>query len=247
MSNFGWNDRPSKATIRHRIGGDKPAIVYHVGGHLVTVPVTGDEEPEVTYVTERYGSDPRQDFPNMKVCDGELRLPIDDLVGAILSRIEPEELAVALWANDDVRARFIEALTNQWSGDNVSDADRRGVLAGIKEAVHSKALDKLASAMSSIEYAVCRDAHYWDEVQRINERLRNLDVRVCAYAGQDAEGRSVYEDRLLQFDAREHAVNKDGVFTRGELEVGGRAWSEAISHWREQVLKYFPISREAAE
>lgn len=239
---FGWNERPSKATVKHHVGGEAPAVVYGVGKYEITVP--GDEV-EVTYrVPYHRQTDPRATMPNMEVADGEIRIPVTDLVDEILSRIEPVELASALWQNDDVKAEFMSCLATRWSQMGLDDGDRRKFLADVKEAVHDEALDRLASAMAKLEYEMSRRAHFYQEIQRINETLRNLDVKVNRGRTNEA-GEWVTEPVLLQFNELDRPTkNEEGGFTRGELEVAGRAWDEARAHWRDEVLKRFPVQPE---
>lgn len=242
---FGWNDRPSKASVKHHIGGDEPAVVYGIGKYEVTVP--GDER-EVTYrVPSHHRTDPRSALPNMEVTDGEIRVPITDLVDEILSRIEPVELAVALWQNDEVKAEFMSCLSTRWSQMGPGDPDRRKFLADVKEAVHDKALDKLAGAMASIEHDMNRRAHYWQEIQNINRQLAELDVRVNRGRTNEA-GEWVTEPVLLQFNDLERSTkDENGKATRGELEIAGKSWNEARAHWRDEIDKRFPVRPAALD
>ena len=64
---YGWNNAPTKAEVRHLIGGDEPATVYSIGLYDVTVP--GPETP-VTYRRRYENSDPRRTLPNMEIADG---------------------------------------------------------------------------------------------------------------------------------------------------------------------------------
>lgn len=238
---FGWNDRPTKAKVRHRIGGDAPAVVYEVGRHHVTVPVADAEAeaPEVTFRSDYYGGSPREAFPNMTVCDGEMRIPFSDLVDLVLSRAEPAEIAVALWENEDVRNEFIYAMTTRYSEMNIGDADRRKFLHGVKEAVHDKAVDCLVSRLSTIEYAITREAHHYDEIHRINGVLRELNVTTPRTIWSD-DGEAVgTEQVLVQFDERSRGATVNGLAGLGDLAIGGRAWEEARAFWREEAFKFF--------
>ena len=222
---FGWNERATKAEIKHRIAGENPARVVSVGyGHYeVTIP--DDPEADVTYRTPyNRASDPRQTFPNMEVRDGELRLPLEDIVSSILARVEPTDIAVALWGNSDVRELFIEALITRYSEMNVGDADRRKVLDGLKEAVHSKALDHLAAKMAALEYSVTKRAYLYHEINRINETLAHYEVTQPPRG--DEEG-----PQPLRIRHEDHLP---------ELKIGGTAWNEAREYWRAEVLRQFP-------
>lgn len=233
---YGWNERPTKATTHQYLGGDKPAAVYEIGLYQVTVyDTTPGEHPEVTYCHKyRHTSDPRSVLPNMDIADGEIRIPLTDLVGEALKRLEPVELAKALWQDDDVRAEFMECLVTRWSEQGIGDADRRKFLHGVQEAVRSKAVDELASTMAKLEYEFSKRGHYYHEVNRINGLLRELDIR----CGSD--------QHLLQFEAQDRPVKKDdGGFERGELEIGGKSWEEARAYWRAEVAKRFPAPSES--
>lgn len=235
---FGWNDRPTKAEVKHHIGGDEPKVVYKVGQYEVTVP--GDELP-VTYSCPYHRqTDPRSTFPNMDVTDGEIRIPVTDLVDEVLSRVDPVELAQALWSNDKVKDEFMSCLVTRYNQQGIDDGDRRKFLEGVKEAVHDKALDVLAGTMAKLEYEMCCRGHRFHEIVRINDQLRDLDVKVTSYQRDDA-GELVKVPVLLQFDPLDHSTkNADGGFTRGELEVGGKSWEEARAYWRAEVAKRFP-------
>jgi hypothetical protein len=235
---WGWNDRPTKAEVKHHIGGDTPAVVYKVGRYEVTAP--GDEI-EITYRDPYHRqTDPRSTFPNMDVTDGEIRIPVTDLVDEILSRIEPVELAKALWQNEDVKAEFMACLTTRYNESGIGDGDRRKFLAEVKEAVHDKALDRLANTMAGLEFDMDRRANQYHQIGRINDTLRELDVKVSRGRKNDS-GEWVTEPVLLQFNQLDTSTkNPEGGFTRGELEVAGKAWEESRAFWRTEVAKRFP-------
>ncbi len=235
---WGWNERATKADVKHLIGGDEPKVVYKVGQYEVTVP---GKEQQITYcVPHQRSHDPRETFPNLEVRDGELRLPVTDLVDTILSRIEPVELARALWQNDEVKAEFMSCLTTRYNESGVGDEDRRKFIAEVKEAIHDKALDTLASTMAKLEWEMDRRANHYHEINRINDVLRDHDVKVNRSRKNEA-GEWVMEPVLLQFDQLDRSTkNEDSGFTHGELEVGGKGWEEARSFWRAEVAKRFP-------
>ena len=243
---FGWSERATKASVKHFIGGECPAVVYQIGRYEVTIP--GDEI-SVTYRTpDRDSRDPRTTFPHMEVTDGEIRIPVSDLVGEVLSRVEPVDAAQALWQDDAVREEFMSCLVTRYSQQDVGDADRRKFLAGVREAVHEKALDRLADSMAKIEYDVARIAHFYDEVRRINQTLRDLEVTVMRSAKNDV-GEWVQVPSILQFDERERKLDADGKPTNGfgELAVAGRAWQDARAFWRDEVRRQFPMPAPEVE
>ncbi|MFC6792731.1 hypothetical protein ACFQE0_26125 [Methylobacterium komagatae] len=165
----------------------------------------------------------------------------------VLSRIEPAEIARALWANDEVKAAFMDCLADRWCEGGIDDKDRRAFLARVQEAVHGAALDRLAKQMAEAEYELTRRAHHVDEVWRINETLREKDVRVLRSVRGD-DGERTTQMVLLQFDDRCHAVRKDdGTAVLGDFQIGGRSWTEAREFWRAEVLKRFPTPVASAE
>lgn len=210
--NWFFSDRASKLEARHLIGGEHPARVFNVGRHEVTVYDDG----EVTCrQPSGYQGDPRRSLPNLEIVDGQIRIAMEDLIDEILARISPEELAVSLWANDEVKERFMEALSERWTSDNVGDGDRRKFLDKVKEAIHSKALDRLADAEAKLEYEVAKSWSAYQEISRANDRLAHWEIT-------DSDGNPF---RL-----------KDPT-CYGEFSIGGAAWNEAREHWRHETRK----------
>jgi hypothetical protein len=224
---FGWNDRPTKVECRHRIGGDVPARVVQIGQYAVTIP--DNVEADITYTVPYHQStEPRQAFPNMEVRDGEMRIPLDDIVGAILARVEPSEIAVALWSDEAVRDQFVYALTTRYSEMNVGDADRRKVLDQVKEAIHSKALDLLGGKMASLEYSVSKRCYLHSEISLINDTLAHYGATRPPRG--DEEGPQPLR------------IKDEGALP--EFKIGGVAWNEAREFWRGEVLRQFPMPRD---
>jgi hypothetical protein len=242
---YGWNDRPTKAKLKGFAGGDQPRAVFEIGEYVVEISTTASEkdehgneryaEPAVTYRSQyRHTTDPRATLPGTEIRDGQIRIELTDLVALVLTRLEPVELARALWSNADVRKEFMRCLSDRYASDDFSDADRSDFLAEVKQTVHDTALKKLASYIATLEYNVSFRAHVDCEVIRINQVLPRLNVRVPA---DDAQG-----DVVLQFQGLSALVRQlDGNCQRGELEIGGRAWSEARDFWRKEVLRQFPL------
>jgi|GEM_PF-5805845 len=222
---FGWNEKPTVAEVKYHLEGDTPARVVAIGHGSYEVTIPHDPAADVTYkhIRQTYG-DPRKTFPNMEVADGEMRIPLDDIVSAVLARVKPADIAVALWADDEVREEFIYAMTTRYSSDNISDADRRKFLSEVKEAVHSAALDKLGNAMAKLEYECAKRFSVWEEVSRINNTLEHYEVTRPPRGEEDGP------QPLRMADP-----------TNGkEFTIGGQAWNDARDHWREEVLRLFP-------
>ncbi len=225
---FGWDDRATKAEVKHLIGGDKPARVVTIGWGQYEVTIPDDPEADVTYQKPRhyYASDPRQTFPNMEVRDGEMRFPLDDLVSAVLARVKPVEIAPSLWSDDDVKELLMEALATRYSELGIGDGDRRKFLASVKEAVHSAALDNLANVMAAREYALAKSYYLYSEISRINDTLAHYDVTRPPRG--DEEGPQPLR------------IKDEGSTT--EFKISGTAWNESREFWRAEVLRQFPLA-----
>ena len=246
---FGWSNRPTHVEPRHMVGGERPAAVYTIGKYEVTVTTgLGDVaalDLDVTYrVPSSYyqPSDPRATLPNMSVEDGELRFPITDLIDMIMSRISPDELAVELCADPAVRTRLLEVLADQWSQDNIGDADRRAFLVKVQSAVHSAAIDKLVGSLASAEERAGYRYHVRSEIARINRVLLESDVRVpvyrCASAGTARPEDAEPETEVLQFIDEGGAVKlPDGSTRPGLFETISQNWCEARQYWRAEAAR----------
>lgn len=229
---YGWNDRESKVEPRNFIGGEKTGAVYNIGSYQVTVyGFTSENAPEVTYRNDRYQSaDPRQTFPNMEVRDGEIRLPVTDLVGEILTRLEPVELAQSLWDNAEVRAAFMDCLVTRWSESGIGDDDRRKFILGVKEAIHSKALDGLREKIGSLEYAVSKRAFFYHEINTVNDRLRETELHL----------RGRFDAPDIELPRLRHEDNDP------DFKIGGKNWTDAREDWREKLIAMFPAPEGAS-
>jgi len=212
----GWEAQPRKAEEKY---GTPDGRVVIIGKYEVTVP--NDTAADVTFRAPEKGwdqKDPRQAIPGMEVIDGEVRIPIEGLVPVILERMEPFEVARALWQDDGVRWEFVSCLATRYSDEGVTDTDRRKWLHAVKSAVHDKALDDLASVMNKLEYAVSKQSFFYHEVNRINDMLR--DMNCLARDGSVMQLRHDTADR--------------------EFDVGKKFWNEAREYWRKEVLGRFP-------
>jgi hypothetical protein len=178
--------------------------------------------------------DPRSTLPNMEICDGALVIPIADIVDEIIARADPVDLAEALWQNSEVRARFVECMSERYAEGGVDDEDRRSLLAKVGAVVHGQALDKLADAMVGLEREAVRRAAYWQGVRAINDTLRDHNVRTPRSVKND-DGTWGTEHVLLQMQIDPEAEN-----------IPGKAWNEAREFWRKEVLRQFPLPAEDA-
>lgn len=221
---YGWNTSPTKAEPRYHIGeegSEDAAAVYEIGSYEITVRA---HDGGVTYrhARDRRASDPRAVLPHMTVQDEAISIPITDLVATILSRLDPEALAVALWSeNERVRARFVECLVERHNQDGIGDTERRKVLAGVRGAIHSAAVDSLADTMHSLELEYVKRASLHHHVRHINDRLAEMEIK-------DERGEPLrFRDPL-----------DDDPFRITWQNTG--AWAEARAFWRDEMLKRFP-------
>lgn len=162
----------------------------------------------------------------MSVSNGEIRLPIEDLLDIVLARVEPVEIAEALWADRDVRDRFVECLHNQYASDHVNDATRRQFLALVQEEVHSKSLSRAASAASSIEHDRSCNWYFWDQISQLNTAFQSWAERA----------RKVHPD-IEPFDPAAWPV-MDPAHSP-DFKIGGKTWEEAREHWRARLEQLF--------
>lgn len=219
---FGWPDRPTKVEAKHHIGGDNPARVFAIGKYEVTVPA--DPEADVTYHVPRYRSgaeDPRETFLNMTVTDGEIRFPVDDLVPIMLSRLDPVELAQALWQNDEVRDHFIECATERYSEAGIQDADRRKLIEKLQGVISSVALDRAVNILGNLESRFGSKWYFWDQIRRAEDAIKN-----------------VYPE--AQDTARIASPDSDPQF-----KIVGTNWNEARDYWRAELSALLPAIAEA--
>lgn len=210
---YGWNQSPTKAEHVSTVNGES---VFKVGYRwLVTTHKDGTVTYRKPYETS---SDVKTVLPNMRVDDDELCIPVTDFVGVILSRLDPEHLARALWFESDaVREAFMAALAERYES-GISDADRRKFIAKVKEEIHSAALDKLRDDMAKLEYTLSQRSWFYQEIDKINAWLRDQ-----GYTNPD--GSSI---RL------KHSDNDP------DFKIGGTHWNDARDWWRAEVLRRFP-------
>ena len=191
-------------------------------------PVT---QQDTRWTADYRSSDPRNTLPNMKVRDGAIAIPLADLVVEIIARSEPAELAKALWnESDDVKDEFIYCLSNRYSEGGVDDADRRKFLAKVQTAIHSKALDRLADAMSAQEHEARNRAHRLDQMIEIGRLWSEMMFRLeCISPEAHATILAEYPRELFGRD-REYEAYK----------IGGAHWNESRNFWRAEALEAFP-------
>lgn len=179
--------------------------------------------------------DPRLTLPNMEIREGAMVIPITDIVDEIIARADPVDLAEALWQNAMVRERFIECMSERYTQGGIDDADRRALLGKVSAVVHDQALDRLADIMARTEYETVRRYAFWQETGRINDTLRNHDIKTSRSVRND-DGTWGTELVLLQMHLDPEAE-----------KVGGKNWTEAREFWRKEVLRQFPLPADEGQ
>lgn len=202
---YGWNEKPETSQLSSTQVEGK---TYSIGSYIVNVTDDG-------IVTHRRANERPTSLthvlPNMEINDGQLTIPITDFVGEILKRLSPAELAVALWSDEDVRARFADEFVNGWNSD-WSDDDRRKLLFGLKESVHNVALGKLTDDIASMEWHNSQRYYHRTHTTYVNDWLRNNGLSLSIPYEKEPE----------------------------DFKVGGKSWNDARDYWRETVLRSFP-------
>lgn len=213
---YGWNEAQHLAEEKYLTDDGK---IYEVGwAYEVTVKTDGRV---LWRKKHQLTSDPRATLPNMDVSEGEIRIPLTDLVGLCLSRLPAEDIARALWSESkEVSAAFMGALTERYRDGALGHADRATFLTSVKKAVHSEDQQALLNEMVSLERHAAQRSFFWHETNRVNGLLRDLNVRWPQPEGP-----------VLQL--REESDDPD-------LRVGGKYWDEAREFWRAELLKRFP-------
>ena len=214
MSWLGYGRAPTTPEPKwtHEDGGK----TYVIGKYEVRVAADGALTYSVPY---RQNTEPRQTFPNMEVVDGELRIPVADMVEETLQRLAPVDLAQALWSESpEVREQFMYCLATRYSEGGIGDDDRRKFLTEVQGAIHSKAVDDLAGRFADWERTVRNSHSYYQSVADVNRLLESYEVK-------RHDGTPV---RIREPEA-------DPAF-----RIGGDHWNETRDYWRAEAAKAFP-------
>lgn len=223
-----WSREPRKFQVHHEEAG-KP--VWQVDG--VYVSVDGDE-----LSVRQTSANPSPEL-RIEVFNGELRIPLEDLVSQVLDRLEISELATMICSDAEARKGVIDALSSYYNEMSVEDEDRRRWLHGVKEAVHNRKLDELVTAMTTIErsvsqmgYRAMSDIHY---------------DNVLAHALMDAGLERADSFRTAErYEPSKHLVDFKPYVDRIGYG-GGDAWNDARDFWRAQITALFPVIAEDSE
>lgn len=213
-----WSTSPRRIECRNA-GGDP---YFNVDGLTLIVrpeKVEG-EGPILEISSDRSAStDPRRTLPNMEACSGQISFALEDLIGLILERIEPDDLAVELCRDDTVRERMIYNLTHRYSDGHMTDADRRKMIRDLQGEVHSVQLDKLAYAVTAVENNAAKLACAADGIYDFN-------LFLSGHGAVDRNGEPLKYKRMLP----------------QIVELGfndGQSWADARDFWRNRVSALF--------
>jgi hypothetical protein len=223
-----WYNSPRGFEVDH-MRGDTP--VWKVDG--VHISIEGDR----LTVQSIYRS-PTPDM-RIEVKDGELRLPLEDLIPQVLDRLDIRDLSEMICADRDARRAVLDALANRYNDHSVSDDDRRHWLAKVQSAVHDTKLDALTTYMAGVERAVAQTGYRaMGDIAYGNVLRHELED-----AGVDPETAKIRGDRYQPeqqlVDFKPH-VNSIGY--------GGQdAWDLARDFWRQQVAAMFANVEVPAE
>lgn len=236
-----WDKRSVKAVLKGTSQTNDGPVrgKYDFGYGRYEVEIEGVTLPEIRYIHNWHDqrTNPRTYLPNMDVSEGYLRIPIEDLAEEILARMEPDELALELLRVPEARTALIDTMIRRYADPGIDDEDRRRLLAGLKEEVHSRALDVLSSAMQAAEYAARETAHrqehqrqfhYW--IDGATETLRKYPEAYADLVDHHGWG------KVFASDPEER-----------DFSIGGKHWNEAQQFWRDEVLRQFPMPPVASE
>lgn len=216
---FGWNDRRSVVESTTSENGVK---LYKIGKWTVGIHPDG----KVEYVaTNGANTDPRQTFENVTIEDGELRIPISDMVGEVLKRCDPVDLAKALWTNDEVKDAFMESLV--WTYNSTMDAsDQVKFLHAVKEKVHNAAVGRLDYTLGKLDREVSRIAYHMLSAERMNIHNENVERMLNERFG------------VSDISLPRCTVPKvDGIDFDN---YSGKTWTECRDYWRKKIEETFP-------
>lgn len=235
-----WGNRASLKAPDHANDGER---YFKVGGYGITVPDDPEQPAKVVHLYNKWGAS-ENPMPNMSFGDGEMRIPIEDLVDLILRRVPADELAEGLWRDDGVRERFVECMANRYAG-SVEDADRRNLLNKIQVEIHAKAIDRAIERLEDAESALRAKSHRsrWEQAQLghytgLYERYSDALYELLEAGKLDAEGVQRQLAMLTTPTALKAYVEESSdPVTR---ESAGEQWREARDYWRKRLEECFP-------
>lgn len=250
-----YNDRPSVLKVDHEVvtnmnididGGTVTQSRKGTVHSLNDFDITVWEDGEVTAKRKYYAStDPGKHFPNMSVSDGAITLPIEDLVGFILERITPAELADGIMADDEAREALVEKMAERYASPEFTDADRRTFLTKVQQQIHARSIDRAIDRLNAREtgersredyyrWKAVELGHYNGLFERYTEALYELrEAGKLDDAGVlRRKGLHTAPEKLAEYIKQ----NRDPVVS----ESVGPQWWESRDYWRSELLKFFP-------
>lgn len=231
-----YQDRPSTLKVEHEtVNNGRKGTVHSLNDFQITVW----EDGEVTAQRKYYAkSDPQSTFPNMTVTEGQINLPIDDLVEFILARISPEELAEGLMQDDDARAALVYKMAERYSSPTFIDGDRREFLTRVQQQVYAEAIQRAVERLNKAEEAHRSQADYYrwrkgevNQYRQLYEFAARLVDRTDTFREEFAQCH-MHPDKLLAFleEHRDPSV----------IESVGPQWHESRDYWRKRLEEFFP-------
>lgn len=177
--------------------------------------------------TNRYGDGHEM---RVRVQDGELTFPLEDLVPLVLERLDIRGLSAMICGDEEARRALLDALVTRYNENGIEDQDRRYWLAKVQETIHDKALDRFVDAMTGIErtasqmgYRAMGDIAYDNVLRHELER-----AGVAPEAALEASRRYHPEQGLI--DMKPYVWN---------VGFGQGAWHEAREFWRAKAAELF--------
>jgi hypothetical protein len=231
-----YNDRPDTLKCDREVESDSRKGRVH---SLNDLDITVWEDGEVTARRKYYASgDPKKHFPHMEVSEGRIIIAIEDLVGEILARITPLELAEGIISDDEARDRLIHCLAQRYANPGFEDVDRRKWLTAVQAQVHDKALDRMVELMNARETELRskHDYYRWKVIEIGHYRI--LYEKAIELCGDNEDARLSLERHYIHPDKLKEYCEKDRdpVVT----ESVGPQWTDSRNFWRSELLKLFP-------
>lgn len=231
-----YQDRPSTLKVEHEIvNNDRKGTVHSLNDFQITVW----EDGEVTAQRKYYAkSDPQSTFPNMTVTEGQINLPIDDLVEFILAKITPYELAEGIILDDEARSALFDKMAERYNDPGFTDVDRREFLTKVQQQVYAIAVDRAVERLNKAEEGHrTRDDYYrWKKVEighyrGLYEFAARLVDRTDTFREEFAQCHT-HPDKLLAWldERRDPSV----------MESIGPQWHESRDYWRKRLEEFFP-------
>lgn len=238
-----WGNRASLLSPENTSNGER---TFKVGGYSITVPNDPDAPAKVASLYNRWGSR-ENPMPNMSFSEGEMRIPIEDLVDLILRRVPAEELAEGLWRDETVRERFVYCMVNRYAGP-VEDADRRKVLLGLQVEVHAKAVDRAIERLNEIESNLRAKTNRsrWEQAQlghysMVYTMYTRAITKLEELSKSDADAVKSYTVLTTPEGLKAYVDEGTDPVTR---ESAGAEWRESRDFWRRKLEESFPEPTE---